>query len=126
MAGGGIEIEAGNAAEFDAVFHVAGGDDEFAEIGERNAGGAIAKGAGGLKGGADIGGSNIFGADNDGAGQENESGSREKTLGNDKYPARGLKTARTGAALPSGGAPTASCAGCLTELLRFFVSSVKS
>jgi len=77
---------------------MARGDDKFAEIGERYAGGAIAEGAGGLDGGADLGG-----ADGAGAGQENESGSREKTLGHDKYPARGLKTVRNGAAAPSRG-----------------------
>ncbi|WP_210384808.1 hypothetical protein, partial [Rhizobium sp. PEPV16] len=59
------------------------------------------------------------------AGQENESGSREKTLGHSKYPAR-VENGSTGANAPLGGTPTASCAGCLTELLRFFVSSVKS
>ncbi|MGO7164419.1 hypothetical protein ACCS78_35485, partial [Rhizobium johnstonii] len=72
------------------------------------------------------GGADIGGADGDGAGQEKESGSREKTLGHDKYPAR-VENGSTGAnPPPGGGTPTASCAGCLTELLRFFVSSVKS
>ncbi len=78
-------------------------------------------GAGGLEGSADIGG-----ADSHGAGQENESGSREKTLDHEKYPARVEKFRTDAGVPPQGGAPTASCAGCLTELLRFFVSSVKS
>ena len=76
MASGGIEIEAGNAAEFNAVFHLTGRDDEFTEIGKGDRSGAIAEGAGGLDGRANIGCEN-----GSGAGQENESGSREKTLG---------------------------------------------